>query len=260
MSRVIYSNPRAQFNEDNFISFGESDSSEIKQKLQEEKELIKPIANILFAENEFIKDLSKSYDVYDENSTCWIQTYTGKRFDPINPISSELSPISIFDIAHSLSMQTRFTGHTKEFYSIAQHSVLVSWFCDKNHALAGLLHDATEAYLTDIASPLKNSGYFDKYKEIENNLIKIIYARFKVPHEFEPLDVKVADKYVLHLEASQLINARKDWNVQESPPLKIECLQPKQARDLFLRRFFSLINKTSMQYEEWFERYSEYDE
>src|ERR1019366_6268112 len=80
-----------------------------------------------------------------------IRTYTGILFDFEEP---EASPIRIEDIAHALSLLCRFAGHCKEFYSVAEHSVRVSYACPEEHALWGLMHDASEAYCVDVPRPL----------------------------------------------------------------------------------------------------------
>ena len=96
----------------------------------------------------------------------WIETYTGIAFYPLDPRVSE---INIDDIAHSLSLKTRFNGHCDQFYSVADHSIRVAnkvHFLDEfakfttleeRNALCrrALLHDAAEAYLCDIPAPIK---------------------------------------------------------------------------------------------------------
>jgi len=96
----------------------------------------------------------------------WHQTYTGKKFWPLDPHPDE---ICIEDIAHALSLLCRFGGHCKEFYSVAQHSVLganeLFWEYKENNtdadyisfAIHFLLHDATEAYLCDLPRPIKRA-------------------------------------------------------------------------------------------------------
>ena len=79
----------------------------------------------------------------DERIGSWLQTYTGKKFYPFDPREEE---VDILDIAHALSQLCRFGGHTKEFYSVAEHCVLVSMCCPSEVKLLGLLHDAAEAY------------------------------------------------------------------------------------------------------------------
>lgn len=82
----------------------------------------------------------------------WILTSTGKRFDLLEPDADMIDP---WDICHSLAHLCRFNGHTREFYSVAQHSCIVAELVPEEHKLAALLHDATEAYLGDITRPLK---------------------------------------------------------------------------------------------------------
>src|SRR4051812_43149736 len=79
-----------------------------------------------------------------------IITHTGKWFNVLDPNPDE---VDIEDIAHALALQCRFTGHTDEFYSVAQHSVLVANHCPSEYGIYGLLHDGSEAYLSDIARP-----------------------------------------------------------------------------------------------------------
>src|SRR5574338_901953 len=171
---------------------------------------------------------------------AWIQSYSGRRFNPTRPV---VDAIVIQDIAHSLSMQCRFSGHVKKFYSVAQHCVLVSYICDSADALWGLLHDASEAYLVDIPRPLKHSGKFNDYLEFEDKMQKAICKRFSLP-EIEPDSVKKADKILLATEARDLMSPlHKDWQQPEEPlPFKIDPLPQQEAKDLFVKRFYQLIN------------------
>lgn len=176
----------------------------------------------------------------------WIQTYSGKRFTPLNPT---MNSIVIQDIANALSMQCRFAGHVSEFYSVAQHSVYVSYLCDQKDSLHGLLHDASEAYLVDIPSPLKRSDLFSEYRKIEENLQKTIYRRFGLDEE-ESESVKYADKLILGIEAKQLLTLRDDWIIPDNtPPFLIKPLPSNEAKILFLKRFFELMK---------FENYDQY--
>ena len=94
----------------------------------------------------------------------WIETFTGKEFYFLDPTPDS---IDIRDIAHSLAFTCRYTGHSRRFYSVAEHSVLVSYLAVD--PLAGLLHDASEAYITDIASPIK--PHLANYKELEDKIM-----------------------------------------------------------------------------------------
>src|SRR5579885_2530157 len=179
---------------------------------------------------------------YDKES-AWIQTHSGRRFNPLNPY---VDAIVIQDIAHALSMQCRFSGHCKKFYSVAQHSVLVSYICDSQDALWGLLHDASEAYLVDIPRPLKKSGKFDAYLDFEDTMMKAICKRFGLP-EKEPPSVKKADTALLATEARDLMSPlHPDW-VQpvEALPFLIDPWSHDKAKDMFMKRFFELTGSTN---------------
>lgn len=179
--------------------------------------------------------------VYQYNpEDAWIQTYSGRRFTPTNP---NPDAIVIQDIAHALSMLCRFGGHSSKFYSVAQHCVLVSHLCNFEDAFWGLMHDASEAYLVDLPRPIKHSGKLDVYIEYENKVQLAICKRFGLP-EKEPPSVKKADKILLATEARDLLrNLRSDFSLKEIPlPFKIDPLGPREAKDLFMKRFFELTN------------------
>jgi len=170
----------------------------------------------------------------------WIQTYTGRRFTPTNPV---IEAIVLEDIAHPLSMQCRFSGHTKEFYSVAQHSVLVSYICDRADALWGLLHDASEAYLVDIPRPIKQSGKFDNYLEFEKVMQKAVCKRFGLPEEM-PASVKMADDTLLMTEARDLMSPlHAGWTITGDPlPFHIKAVPQPIAKSMFIKRFWELTN------------------
>jgi len=120
------------------------------------------------------------------NSTS-ISLLHGGHFDYASP---ESSLYDIKDIALGLSHTARFSGQTRTPYSVAQHSVLVSWLVPPEHALAGLLHDGTEAFLCDIPKPLKN--LLPQYVEIEQQAEEDLCRRFNVKFPLHPC-VKEAD-------------------------------------------------------------------
>lgn len=183
---------------------------------------------------------------YYHKDDAWIQTYSGRRFNPTNPY---VDAIVIQDIAHSLSMQCRFSGHVKKFYSVAQHSVLVSYICDSADALWGLMHDASEAYLVDVPRPLKRSGKFDAYLEFEDKMQRAVCKRFGLP-EAEPASVKRADKILLSTEARDLMSPlHPDWVSPTEPlPFLIDPMGQQDAKNLFMKRFFQLTGASDSAY------------
>ena len=84
--------------------------------------------------------------------TDFIPTASGLHFDYRDIMRNE---VKIEDIAHALSHLCRFGGHVPRFYSVAQHSVIVSHLVPPEHALGALLHDATEAFVQDVVRPVK---------------------------------------------------------------------------------------------------------
>lgn len=171
----------------------------------------------------------------------WIQTATGRQFWPLQPKAED---VCIEDIAHALANKCRFTGHVKDFYSVAQHSVYVSYFvpdCDK---LCGLLHDATEAYLPDVSRPVKHQ--LANFKEIEDRLHQVIGNVFGLDWPM-PETVKRADDLLLVTERRDLMSGRKvPWSIEydvQPLPFVIDAWTPEVARREFLDRFESLVKE-----------------
>lgn len=169
----------------------------------------------------------------------WISTYTGKRFYPLDPRPDE---IDISDILHALSNQTRFAGHCSNFYSVAQHSVLVSSMCSKENALWGLLHDASEAYLIDIPSPLKKSDAFKPYVTAEKKLMDVICDVYGLSHQM-PAEVHEVDKKIFATEARDMtISQGRGWTLSHEPyEFHIKPWSPEIARVKFLSKLHELI-------------------
>lgn len=173
----------------------------------------------------------------------FIETYTGTRFRPLSPSASL---ISIKDIAHSLSQQCRFGGHTRKPYSVAEHSVRVcrrlhEQGCSKIVQLWGLLHDASEAYLVDIPAPLKHTPAFDAYRVAERALMDSICDKFYLPRD-EPEEVLSADQTLLATEARDLMpHLPEHWKGLPSPlGERIEPWSYTAAKMNFLRNFEEL--------------------
>ncbi len=132
---------------------------------------------------------------------AWIQTASGGRFYPLDP---KVEDVCIEDIAHALHLVCRFTGHVSKFYSVAQHSIIVASQVPEADRLWGLMHDASEAYIADIASPLKRTPEFAGYREIEARIMRVICRRFGMSEQ-EPASIREADLRVLATEKRDLM-------------------------------------------------------
>ena len=171
----------------------------------------------------------------------WIETRTGKRVSVENPLPDQFD---IKDIAYALSNTCRFNGHCSGFYSVAEHSVAVAVRLPAELRLAGLLHDATEAYLGDIPSPIKQ--FLPDYKLIEARFEGAIEEAFGVA--INDPQIKAADIDALFTEAHFLIPSQgKDWTFFQGPvkhsvryDLAPMCLPPQEAYKLFMGLYYKL--------------------
>lgn len=162
----------------------------------------------------------------------WMQTFTGVAFWPLDPRPDE---INLIDIAHSLSMQCRYAGHCRMFYSVAEHSVLMARaMSDDQAARVALMHDAPEAYLVDLPRPVKR--HMPSYKTIEDRVWLAVSERFGLPL-LGLEEVHEADNRILHDEQAQLMKVPPmSWNIKGSPlGVKIEGWAPDRARLEFLQ-------------------------
>jgi 5'-deoxynucleotidase YfbR-like HD superfamily hydrolase len=171
----------------------------------------------------------------------WFLTFTGKKFHPLDPQPED---ICIEDIAHALSNICRFGGHCRQFYSVAQHSVIVSQICTQA-TFQGLMHDATEYALGDMVRPLKIS--MPDYCAAEDKLWLVIADVFGINSVFHP-EVKRADNTALMTERRDICTQTDHpWRLQEEyPPLpdKIIPLSPLESEKLFMKHFYKYRPKT----------------
>lgn len=167
----------------------------------------------------------------------WLQTFSGFSFWPLDPRPEE---VCIEDIAHSLAMQCRFGGHSLRFYSVAEHSILVSQACSPENALWGLLHDASEAYLVDVPRPIK--PFLPNYKLLEDGIMKCIAGKFDLPWPM-PQEVKMVDSQILGNEKRAVMKDGPSWTLPHDPLTGIElfCWGPVEAEKHFMKTF-GLIN------------------
>lgn len=169
----------------------------------------------------------------------WTQMHSGIAFWPLDPRADE---VRIEDIAHSLSLLCRFGGHCSRFYSVAEHSVYVSWLVSREAALWGLLHDAAEAYVCDLPRPLKRM--LPGYSVIEGRVQAAIAEHFGLPPEM-PAEVKKADEALLLTEARELMSAPPmPWEESgASADVHLRCWGPERAAYEFMREFRTLTEK-----------------
>ncbi|SNY94089.1 hypothetical protein SAMN04515647_4412 [Cohaesibacter sp. ES.047] len=166
----------------------------------------------------------------------WMQTASGRVFWPIDPRPED---VCIEDIAHALSNMCRFCGHCLTFYSVAQHSVLVSRQLPDHLKLWGLLHDASEAYVVDVPRPLK--PFLGGYKAAENQVMTSITQAFGLDTEEMPAEVKRVDNAILADEMAQLMaSPPMPWTLPEPPlGIMIEPWPPARAGLEFMKAFQS---------------------
>lgn len=204
----------------------------------------------------------------------WMQTYTGLAFWPLDPRPEE---INIDDISHALSMQCRYAGHCRTFYSVAEHSVWCALmalmpttdfvFCKNisaaihhakwmlcgatrhirpevaNLAFHALMHDAAETYLVDLPRPIKRS--MPEYRRAEHLVEQAIAERFRLSFPM-PDEVKRIDESMLATEARALMaQPPYDWSLEAEPfHLRDELLgnDHRTACGAF-REMFALLNQ-----------------
>lgn len=182
-----------------------------------------------------------------------IQTFTGRMVDVTNPKRED---IALADIAHALANTCRFNGHTREFYSVAQHSVLASLLVDAPDAndrddlmlqRAALLHDAHEAYLGDIPRPL--AGLCEKLLACNWALEPRLHEVFGFPQylpDWISAAIRETDARLLATEKRDVL-AHPDvvWPEQPGEPIKFgrigRCLLPAAAEALFINRWAELF-------------------
>lgn len=149
-----------------------------------------------------------------------ITTYTGKSFDPTEP---EKSAFDVRDIAHALSLTCRGNGHVKTFFSVGQHCINCAREAQLRGyspriALACLLHDASEAYMSDVPRPFKAA--MPEYVQAEEKILDLIYERFlgSTLNEEERKIIKTIDDDMLYYDMEELLNVKMPG---EPPQLKI---------------------------------------
>lgn len=192
-------------------------------------------------------------------------TYTGRVVDLEKP-----SPdvVSVDDVAHSLSLQCRWVGQCRHFYSVAEHSVLVMLKAGQSagsgvfdvqlttrQRLAALLHDAHEAYVGDVTRPLKHclEGRTTAFRTLDDSWKRTVAEKFGFLAEleddvFQKTFVKNADDACLYAEALALFPDDHESLVPRiyDPVVQVECLLPAEAESLFLSTFRNLEQRVRL--------------
>jgi uncharacterized protein len=160
-----------------------------------------------------------------------IMLRSGALFDFLDPWSSNFT---IEDIAHGLSNICRYAGQCRKFYSVAEHSIHVSYVA-QGFEYPALMHDATEAFLGDITRPLKQ--LVPEFKRIETGVERAIFSRFGIEWPIPP-DVKYADLKVLAAEQAQIMPLGTDRWVRTSNVVPADILVEHWSQEVAKQNFF----------------------
>lgn len=169
----------------------------------------------------------------------WFLSVMGRQ---VYPFSLRPDEVHVEEVAYSLSMLCRFNGHTRSFYSVAQHSVIVAENLPPDLQFLGLMHDGTEAYCGDLIRPIKRA--IPGFARLEDRIWLAIAGRFALPEAIPPA-VKLADTRALQTERRDLL-APHPWpwmtdQIEDGTvlpfPEKIVPWPPEVARRAFLDRF-----------------------
>lgn len=185
------------------------------------------------------------------DSHGWIQTFSGKKMYLLEPTADM---ICIEDIAHALSMICRFGGHTKKFYSVAEHSWWMSTFIFQGEPatlrLYALLHDAAEAYVGDMVRPLKHTDDFEHFRYTEDVIENVIYNKFGLTWP-APTVIKQADRKMLEHEIADknvagpalFLTEREHQPSHPIIPTGAWNWTPAKAEEMFLYQFRELTTQ-----------------
>jgi hypothetical protein len=185
-----------------------------------------------------LKDALKNYSNRFRGED-WIETYSGKI---MNFLDIQSSSICMEDISQGLSNTSRFAGQIERFYSVAEHSVLVSRLCESMLKVdfigvveSALMHDAAEAYIGDVTTPLKR--LCPGFQIIEQELEQAIISTFGLGIGFSNRMVKEADMMLFEIERAKFRGLPADECKYALPEgLEIRCLTPSDAKKEFLAR------------------------
>lgn len=150
-----------------------------------------------------------------------IRTRSGKYVNVFDP---KPEMFCIEDIAHALSHMPRFSGHLIDFYTVGQHSVECSKRVAPQFRYDALMHEASEAFLLDMAKPIKDG--LPDYQRTEDNLMRVLAEVFGFTYPL-PAEVKAVDKEMLELEWHQFM-------LGNNPIRPLPCYSPQKTRQVFM--------------------------
>ena len=151
-----------------------------------------------------------------------------------------LSDFTIRDIAKGLSNTCRFGGQCPRFYSVAEHSVLMSHCVADEFAFEALMHDAAEAFICDMPKPLKM--LLPDYRLVEDRVEAAVATRFGFPEKKTPA-VKEMDIRMLAAEQQQVMGNSHTWHHTHglsAAPITVQFWSPQEAETEFLSQFYAL--------------------
>jgi len=157
-----------------------------------------------------------------------IRTYSGQYVNLLDP---HADTINLYDIAHSLSNQCRFAGHTTHFYSVAEHCLNCAVMGEPKIRLALLMHDAAEAYLLDIPRPLK--ALMPQYEDMEDKFLRVISKKFKFKYPFDKEVIDI-DNFMLEYEWNNYVN-------NQTNSLYSTAKSQKYVEESFIKIYHQLI-------------------
>ena len=189
----------------------------------------------------------------------WLETFSGEKFYLFYP---EKSKVCLVDIAHALSQLCRYNGHTSHFYSVAEHSIHVAQHLEDEGfspeiALAGLMHDAAEAYVGDIISPIKAQFPVLESMEqkIQNEILKQLCPDILDVHKHYKTLISKIDKNIVNDERKALmLKTQHKWifNGAEALNCPIPCWTSDDACQRFHTRFTQLYGVITDQEQKYF--------
>lgn len=187
----------------------------------------------------------------------WLHTSMGGRFFPANPHANE---VRMSDIANGLALDCRYAGQGRvdRFYSVAEHSALMAVYALKHSepeaAYVALLHDASEAYLNDLAHSVK-LAVGEPYVALEEKVQRAVWQHFGLQKAAERWRdyVKDLDRRIVPLEKRAIMRHPQPWAADALEPLegvRVSCLEPFAAKHYFLNIYGFICNALNLEPEE----------